>query len=100
MGLKELFEGKEVIRIKNLYAIYDTKTELHAPPVVFENDGEALRSVMQYLQNAEGNTPMHKFPNDFVLLQVGKWEEKSGKVYDSEKKIIANCGELIQRAKQ
>lgn len=100
MGLKEMFSGVEKTRSKGMYSVYDTKTGLHSPPVVFENDEEALRSMRQYVNDPQGTTPMHKFPKDFTFVCVGLWEEKSGKIIPGDPKIIENIGNLREEREQ
>ena len=61
---------------KNLYSIYDKKSDLYAPPFIELTDGTAIRACMDLLQNA--NMPFAKYPSDYTLMKIGSWDEVAG----------------------
>lgn len=61
---------------KNLYTIYDKKSELYAPPFVELTDGTAIRVVTDLLNNS--NSPFAKYPSDYTLVKVGSYDELTG----------------------
>nr|WAE43795.1 MAG: nonstructural protein [Microviridae sp.] len=97
----ELFKKEDKVKkYKGLYSVYDTATELYAPPVAFQNDSEAIRALSQYVNTPGGDTPLHKFTEQFTLVQVGWWDERKGFVEDEPgNKIVKNIGELKEEKK-
>ena len=61
---------------KNLYTIYDKKSEIYAPPFVELTDGTAIRVVTDLLGNT--NSPFYKYPDDYTLVKVGSYDELTG----------------------
>lgn len=65
---------------KYLYSIFDKTTQLYEPPFVDINNGSALRRI-QDLMMSNPQSPYAKFPNDFILMCVGTWNEETANVY-------------------
>ena len=61
---------------KNLYSIYDKKSETYMQPFVELTDGTATRQCMDLLLNT--NAPFAKYPEDFTLMRIGSWDEIAG----------------------
>ncbi len=61
---------------KNLYTIYDKKSEIYAPPFVELTDGTAVRMVTDLLSTS--NTQFAKYPNDYTLVRIGSYDELTG----------------------
>lgn len=59
-----------------MYAIYDLKTRVFFPPMVFHNDGHAKRDVS--VEVRQGRSMMKEFPADYELFEVGEWLDDSG----------------------
>jgi len=61
---------------KNLYTIFDKKSEIYAPPFVELTDGTAVRMVTDLLSTP--NTPFAKYPTDYTLVRIGSYDELTG----------------------
>ena len=61
---------------KNLYSIYDKKSETYMQPFVELTDGTAIRQCTDLLLNT--NSPFSKYPEDFTLMRIGSWDEVGG----------------------
>lgn len=61
---------------KNLYSIFDKKSQTYMQPFVELTDGTAIRQCMDLLLNA--NAPFAKYPEDFTLMRIGSWDEIGG----------------------
>ena len=61
---------------KNIYSIFDKKSEIYAPPFIELTDGTAIRACMDLLQNP--NLPFGKYPEDYTLVKIGSWDEYAG----------------------
>ena len=61
---------------KNLYSIYDKKSQTYMQPFVDLTDGTATRQCMDLLANT--NAPFAKYPEDFTLMRIGSWDEIGG----------------------
>lgn len=65
----------------NLYSIHDRTEERFSPLFPADNDGIAQRRLIQTLTspNAE-RMSLRQFPADFMLMQLGTFDEKSGHI--------------------
>ena len=59
-----------------IFTIYDTKAEAYTAPFVAKTAGIASR-MFEELVNQQGHQ-FNKFPGDYVLYQVGSWDESNG----------------------
>lgn len=65
-----------------LFSVYDGKAEAFFAPFVAPNEGVAIRHVSEMANDRE--TVFGKHPDDFVLFEVGHWDEVAGKVSATE----------------
>lgn len=63
---------------KKLYVIRDEKSGLFDPPVLFHNRGDAMRGFSTVFQNS--NSMMSRFPNDYVIYEIGEFDDTTGKI--------------------
>lgn len=59
-----------------MYAVFDSVAQAFMNPMLFQNDGQAIRS-LQNAVNAEGENQIAKSPADFSLFYLGKWNDKT-----------------------
>lgn len=60
----------------NAYAIYDRKTLAYFPPFYAVTDGAAVRSLADLV--GDPNTNVGRHPNDYVLYNVGIFDDSKG----------------------
>lgn len=61
----------------SVYSVYDSKVEAFMQPFFMKTDGEALRSWMDIVN--EKSSVFAKHPEDFTLMKLGEYDERSGK---------------------
>jgi len=61
-----------------LYSIYDKKAGSYSAPFTSKHIAEAIRGITMLL--TEGKTTFAQFPADYTLIQVGSFDEASGKL--------------------
>lgn len=66
-----------------IYAIYDSVANAYMQPMYFTNDGMALRTVQQQVNNNKDSF-LHKNPQDFTLYQLGEYLDDSGSLVPLE----------------
>lgn len=59
-----------------LFAVLDRKSEIFSSPFAHINGPSAARAI-QY-QEGVNPTTYSQFPEDFVLVQVAKWDQATG----------------------
>ena len=77
-----------------LYSLLDTKAERCAPPFLASTDNEAARLVA--ISVARSGTLPAEYPEDFVLIRVGEWDETTGVVTPCVPITIQNVRALLQ----
>lgn len=68
----------------NIYSIKDIKAKLFGQPFFSRNDASATRSIAVYLGKPNDGDPMAKYPEDFVLYRLGKFDDETGAIIPEE----------------
>ncbi len=63
---------------KNLYCLYDVKSEFYGVPVLFHNDEDAKRGYSGIFQNPTSQSA--KYPEDFRLFLLGVFNDSTGEI--------------------
>jgi len=64
--------------VLKMFSIRDAKAEAFLQPFYMTNSGQAIRAVSDIVTD-----PKHQFtryPDDFVLYELGTWDDSDGKV--------------------
>lgn len=73
-----------------VYSIYDVKSELWAPPITFESI-DHLNQFLDLVVNTHGTGDYHVYPEDYVVYQLGEFNEETGNLdLFSEKQFAVN----------
>jgi hypothetical protein len=83
---------------KNLYSIFDKKSEVYAPPFVELTDGTAIRACTDLLQRQE--LPFGKYPKDYRLVKIAKWDETEAHASPITNEIIMEFETLLDTTKK
>lgn len=59
------------------YSLLDQKTGHFSPPFFFNHRGHAIRAVIEL--GSDRNTQPGRHPNDFVLCEVGVFDDQTGR---------------------
>lgn len=62
--------------IQKMYTVYDAKASYFLTPWPARSEGIARREFASACQNPEA--PMHKYPADFILYEVGAYNDADG----------------------
>lgn len=76
--------------IANLYSLRDLKSQF-TPPIALKNDDMAKRYMAQLV---EEDKTINKFPEDFDLVRVGKFDTENGTLQEPENTLICNGKEF------
>lgn len=69
------------------FSIRDKKAEVYDFPFPAQNAAVACRMVESMMR--QGNTPMAQFPDDYVLVHVGEFDQDFGVINACDHAIIA-----------
>jgi len=72
-----------------IFSIYDSKAEAYKQPFFMLTKGEALRGVMQLLE--DNNHLFSKHPGDFTLFELGEYDDNNGKMSPLPSPISHGC---------
>lgn len=82
--------------MKSIYTVFDKKVGTYFPPQYADHVVQLQRSLQELLQ--EKNNNLAKFPTDFELYELGKWDENTGEILVHDKPIfILNIDSLNQK---
>lgn len=77
-----------------LYSVKDVKSGIYAAPFVSENEQTAARALQTTLFTSTDSL-LKMYPEDYILYQIGEFNNETGSVYEMNNLRIANCCELI-----
>jgi len=75
-----------------MYAFYDAGGSIYYPPFAVTEHGLAVRHFHKLVNDT--NTDFGKFPGDFQLWEIGKYNDQTGQMTPMEEKI--NHGNGLQ----
>lgn len=61
-----------------IYTVYDSKVEAYMKPFFARNKGDAMRGFMEAC--ADPQHQFYKYPGDFTLLEMGDFDDLTGKI--------------------
>lgn len=64
--------------IHRLFSVYDGKIKSFMRPFTDQHLGNALRSFEEACK--EPTSPFHKYSSDFVLYEIGTFDDESGQI--------------------
>jgi len=84
----------------NIYAIFDTASGTYQKPIFSRADGEIMREFQNICTDKEH--PCGQHPEDYSLIRLGNFNDKSGLVMNEENECLATGLEMValSRSKQ
>lgn len=79
---------------KPVFSIEDVRSGLWFPPIVVEAK-EIAKRAFEEVVNLEGSQ-LKKFPGDFRLVYVGRWDDMTGTMLPDEKVVICWASEVLR----
>ena len=73
--------------LKRTYCLFDHKALTYMNPLVFLNDGEAIRWFTTVV-NSQEQTNVSLYPKDFTLCYLGTFDDTSGKYTNEGEELI------------
>lgn len=68
-----------------VYSVYDVKTEAYLNPFYMKTRGEAVRAWGEVVNDPQTN--FCKFPTDYVLYEIGEFDDAKGTIECYEPRI-------------
>lgn len=64
---------------QTIFSVYDEKAQAYAAPFFMPNDGQAIRSFGDAVQDTQ--SMLNKHPKDYALYKLGTFATKSGMIF-------------------
>ena len=77
-----------------IFSVLDTKAQAYMNPVSCATAGVALRTFEDSVNDP--SSPFHKHPEDYILFQVGSFDETTGIITPSNGEAVAKGVDLIK----
>jgi len=81
--------------IHKLFTVYDTKVEAYLTPFYMKSKGEAIRAFTDSCNDSQ--TSFHKHPEDYVLFELGDFDDSTCKFNLHEPKSLGCAIEFISK---
>ena len=65
---------------RSIVSVYDTVAKVYGPPLAFLNAGEGVRWFSDMVNNPQDQSNIYKHPKDFVLFELGSYDDQSGEI--------------------
>lgn len=78
----------------NVYSVYDVTSETFGAPFLLLTDGLAMRSFYEAAMNPK--TEINKYPDEYVLYNIGKYDDDTGLMQPSEPKRLNTASHAIK----
>ena len=78
---------------KLLFSIYDDVTKMYEPPFLDINKGSAMRRIQDLMQS-NPQSPYSKFPDNFVLMNIGEFTEETGLIFQDTLEHIVDLKDI------
>lgn len=78
---------------RNAYSVYDVKAELYGPLFLLKSHGEALRGFQDLCEDK--NTMPGRHPGDFKLVQLGTFDDVSGRLEATDPLTLTFGSDLV-----
>lgn len=81
--------------MKKLFTIHDAAANYYLPPMMFRNQGEAIRNVQHWMKDENSN--ISKDPESFTLVELGDFDEDTGLIKThTQPLIVGNASQYVQ----
>ena len=81
--------------IIQVFTIWDAKSEVFMQPFYSHNVGTAIRSIQETMRDP--NSMFAKYPEDFMLYQLGAYDDQLGKFELGNPKLLGHIHEYKQQ---
>lgn len=81
--------------IHEIYSIQDSKSQTFNPPFYQKNTGEAIRTFTKLVNDPQ--SVLNQFPEDFILVRLGKFCDDSGEIIPDTQAIIGTASQYIAK---
>jgi hypothetical protein len=80
--------------IKNMYTIYDKKSETYASPFIELTDGTAVRAIQDMIMSNPDH-PFSRHSEDYALYRIATFDENTGHVETIGRENIQELRNLV-----
>lgn len=70
-------------------SVYDRAAASYGRPLFAAAVGAAMRSFQDEVNRPSEDNPMYKHPEDFDLVEIGTFDDQTGKLVSCEPKVVA-----------
>lgn len=78
-----------------IIAIFDRKAQIFVEMSATQNVGVATRAFSAAI-NTPSESPIHKWPEDFELYNLGEWDNETGALTGAKHKKLIVAGESVK----
>lgn len=81
--------------IRLICSVRDSAAELYGQPIYVPSRGVALRSFADEVNRAAMDNPLHQHPDDFILYELGSFDESTGLFVCHEPQQLARGKDVL-----
>jgi hypothetical protein len=84
----------EALMIKQMYTVYDKKSETYSAPFVETTDGTAVRAIQDIIISNKEH-PFSRHCEDYCLYRLGTWDELTGTIEAIGREAVQELRNLV-----
>lgn len=77
-----------------VFCVYDAAVGAYMQPFFMRSKGEAVRGFTEICNDS--NSQFFKHPHDFVLYEIGDFDDQTGRILPKEPKSIGHAFEFVR----
>lgn len=77
-----------------LFSVYDSKAEMHSPPMADRSIQSAIRRFTSEVASPESQ--LHHYPEDFALYNIGTFDDETGEVHVNGRHLIKEAAAVAR----
>lgn len=82
--------------IKQMYSLYDRKTQIFHNPLASASEGSAIRA---YIMLTRMEKEYSEFPSDFDIYHLGQFDDAGGEVHGFKPTLVGNLAGILETTK-
>lgn len=78
--------------------LQDVKADFYHKPVIFPSRGEALRSIMELVNDTDSKHPVTTSPQDFIFWQIADIDDMLAVVCPVNHLSLGKCSDFVKKS--
>lgn len=84
-------------QVHKVISVFDTAAQVFARPFFVTATGQAIRDFTDEINREAQDNPLFRHPDDFILYQLGEFDDETGSIRSSEIPSVLVRGKDVKK---